>query len=126
MTHHHDLHQAIITYIKEQLEKEESKLATKFLSFSDKQLVQRMFSNYRNNKGLQLTNFGLEVMKQYFQYYEVKVPQDERILPVHLMYLDTNSKLPYHVGKDKITIYDHVIAMQLRLADGRLSILASN
>lgn len=82
-----------------------------------------MFSNYRGGRGLRLTQFGLQVMRCYFQGYEIKVPDDEDMQPVHLIFLDGKAKMPYYCGKGEIVVYDYVLGTKLRLVDGRLSIL---
>jgi hypothetical protein len=82
-----------------------------------------MFSNYRGSRGLRLTRFGLQVMRCYFKGYEIKVPEDEELQPMHLIFLDGRAKLPYYCEKGEIVVYDHMLGVKLRLVDGRLSTL---
>ena len=95
----------------------------KLTTLSDEQIIRRMFLNYRAEHGLRLTNFGLQVMQSHFKGYDIKVPDDEEVKPVHLIFLDSKAKMPYYCGEGKIVVYDHILGVKLRLVDGRLSIL---
>ncbi len=72
---------------------------------------------------MRLTHFGLQVMRAYFKGYEIKVPDDEHMQPVHLIFLDGRAKMPYYCGNGEIVVYDYVLGTKLRLVDGRLSTL---
>jgi len=62
-------------------------------------------------------------MRQYFKGYELTVPEDEKLQPLHLIFLDRRAKMPYYCDENEIVVYDPVLAVKLRLVDGRLSIL---
>lgn len=109
------IHNIIISYIREQDES--------FASLTDEQMMQRMFYNYRDGQGLRLSQSGAETMCQYFKIYEIKVPDNEETKALHLMFLDSNARMPYYCGKHEIVVYDHVLGVKLRLVDGRLSSL---
>lgn len=92
---------------------------------SDEQIVRCMFTNYRGERGLRLTNFGLQIMRGYFRGYETTIPEDETISPMHLVFLDDRATMPYYLDTEKriIVVYDRMLGVKLRLVDGRLSIL---
>lgn len=90
---------------------------------TDEQIICQMFSNYRNTRGLRLTRFGLQVMRHYFKGYDIKVPDDEEIQPMHLIFLDGRAKMPYYCGSGEIVVFDYLLGVKLRLVDGRLSTL---
>jgi hypothetical protein len=95
----------------------------KLTAFTDQQLIHRMFSNHRGQRGMRLTQFGLQVMQCYFTAYDVKVPEDEIIAPKHLICLDERAIMPYYMDKTHIVVFDPAFGVKLRLVDGRLSTL---
>lgn len=119
----HPVHQAIIRHIREASATENSKLVAHFTSLTDEQIIRRMFSNYRGGRGLRLTQFGLQIMRYYFRGYEISVPNDELLQPLHLIFLDGSARMPYYCGDGTIVVYDEILGMKLRLVDGRLSTL---
>ena len=104
-----------------------SELALKFAGITDEAMVRHMFSNYRkhdeDNRGLRLTKFGLQIMKQYFRGFEILMPDGEKLKPSHLLYLDKKSVMPYYCDSAGFTVYDHNLGIKLKLADGKISTL---
>ena len=94
-------------------------LAQHFGLLTDEQIMQMMFVN----RSMRLTQFGYQIMQRNFQSYQTTVPDNELRLPTHLMFLDETAKMPYYIEEDQLVIYDHALALKLRLIDGRLSIL---
>lgn len=115
------IHKTIIAHIRESIKDIEEFIP--FMALTDEQIIRRMFSNYRGARGLRLTQFGVETMRQFFKGYEIKVPEDEKLQPLHLIFLDRSAKMPYYCGDKEIVIYDPVLAVKLRLLDGRISLL---
>ncbi len=115
--------QAIIDYLRRS--PNEPMLVQHFGALTDEQINQLMFVN----AGMRLTQFGYQIMQRHFQNHRQMVPDGELRLPTHLMFLDSTAKMPYYIDEDPATqegyivIYDHALAMRLRLIDGRLSIL---
>lgn len=116
------IHHAIISYIREN-NKSSSEEILSFMALSDEQIAHRMFLNYRGSRGLRLTSFGLQIMQNHFKGYEISIPEDEKIQPLHLIFLDGKARMPYYCGDGKIVVYDYMLGVKLRLVDGRLSIL---
>jgi len=87
--------------------------------------MHRMFFNHRGQRGVRLTQFGLQIMQSYFRSYEIQMPDDEVIKPLHLVFLDEHVSLPYYFGKGCIVVFDDELAVKLRLVDGRVSTLVA-
>jgi hypothetical protein len=100
-------------------------LLTSLLDRPDEQIIHRMFSNHRGERGVRLTKFGNEIMRHYFRSYEIRLPQDEEIKPRHLIFLDEHMALPYFLDTQCIVVFDDELGVKLRLVDGRLSILVN-
>jgi len=92
-------------------------------SLTDEQVVHRMFANHRGERGMRLTEFGLQMMQCCFVSYAVAVPQNEVLRPKHLIALDNSSPLPYFFDKKRIVVFDHALGVKLCLVGGRLSML---
>jgi hypothetical protein len=115
------VHKAILSFLRET---NDPKLTT-LIALPDAQLVHRMFSNHRGQRGVRLTRFGLQIMQGYFEAYTIKVPEDEVLKPMHLIFLDDHAALPYYFDADQIVVFDTELAIKLRLVNGRLSVLVS-
>ena len=115
------LHAAIVAHIRSM--SLEDALFAGFATLTDEQMIRQMFSNYRAGRGLRLSFFGHEVMRRHFRGYEIKVPSDETINAANLLFLDSHAKMPYFLTKDQFVVFDHLLAVKLRLVDGRLTLL---
>ena len=73
---------------------------------------------------MRLTKHGFEILRHYFRSYATAVPDDEIILPVHLVFLDEIT-LPFYLDEHRIVVFDAELGVKLRLLDGRLSKLVS-
>lgn len=121
------IHSSVIGYIREAAAKDGNPLAKLLSAKTDEQMVRMMFQNFRGRdkaaRGLRLTNFGVQVMKGYFQAYEIETPGDKIGSP-ELVYLDRRAKLPYHVGEDgNLVMFDPELGIKLKLADGDIRTL---
>lgn len=122
------IHDALISYIREQTEKTSGELSKKFSAMNNNEIIRMMFSNYRGgneltSRGLRLTQFGLQIMRQYFKGYEITMPDGDKLSQLHVLYLDKNAKMPYYCSQEGYVIYDHNLGIKLKLADGRVGIL---
>lgn len=121
------VHVAILKHIREENAKESGKIASTLSSLSDEQVVRMMFSNYRGRdrqaRGLRLTNFGLEVMKCYFKFWEIQQPQGHTVVTQELLYLDRRATLPYYFNNEKVVVFEAELGIKLKLADGQISTL---
>ncbi len=90
----------------------------------DEKFIHLLFLNFRGQeetaKGLRLTYLGLELMQKCFEHFEIK---RNDIFPTYreLIYLDTTSKLPYFISKNKIVVFEKDLAVYLMMTDGILT-----
>ncbi len=122
------IHSSLLLHIRESLAAEDNPQVGKMIDGkSDEQIVRMMFSNFRGRaeqaRGLRLTNFGVTVMRSYFQAYEIE-REGKRLGPMELVYLDKKARLPYWVDPEgNVVMFDPELGIKLKLADGDVSIL---
>ena len=124
-------HEQILNYIKIRIEEDNNPLREHLDGCSDIEIYRKLFKNFRSidsYKGLQLTWLGLNIIKPYFQIYEIILPPEEHIRGQDLLYLDRMAKFPYYIQRGetkdaemKILLFDGKLALMLKLADGKIS-----
>ena len=117
------VHKFVIDYIRKQSLEDQGELGSKFAEWSDERMVRTMFSNFRDQRGLRLTKYGLEIMKLYFRGCEVAIPEGASPHAKEIIYLDENAKLPYYCAMGSYVFYDLVFGVKVKLADGRIRTL---
>jgi hypothetical protein len=121
------VHISVIKHIRDSSKEDGGKIAATFANLTDEQVVRQMFSNYRGRdekaRGLRLTNIGLEMMKSYFHYYEIKLAEGRRVAPNEILYLDRRATLPYFYSNEKIVVFETELGVKLKLADGEIATL---
>jgi len=89
-----------------------------------------IFSNYRNNEGLQLTNRGLFYMEKVFTSYTIN--SSIQLRPLHKLTLDKEMEWPYHIlpiqthktittdetCRTRITLFNEYDYLELKMYDG--------
>lgn len=124
-----EIHEKILKYVREKEPSNPEEEVYKLINgLPDIVLLRFIFSNYRIDdqgigRGLKLTENGLNLLRLFFNGYEVK-RTEEIITAKHLLYFDTMSRMPYYIGKDKFVIFDGFFCIKLKLADGKISILS--
>ena len=122
------IHSSLLTYIRDALAAEDNPVVGKMIDGkTDEQVVRMMFSNIRGRdsqmRGLRLTNFGVTVMRSYFQAYEIE-REGKKVGPLELVYLDKKARLPYWVDDTgNVVMFDPELGIKLKLADGDITIL---
>lgn len=122
------VHSSLLSYIRETLAAEDNPVLTKMIDGkTDEQIVRMMFFNVRGRdsrmKGLRLTNFGVTVMKSYFQAYEIE-RDGKKLGPMELVYLDKKARLPYWIDDvGNVVMFDPELGIKLKLADGDVTVL---
>ncbi len=119
------IHAKLISLLRESTSKDASGVLE---GKNDEQIVRMIFGNFRGRdqsaRGMRLTNFGLQIMKTYFQAYDIKRPEGRKIASLELLYLDRKAKLPYFVKEDgDIIMFDPELGIKLKLADGDIGTL---
>lgn len=121
------VHSAVLRHIRDASSKEEGKIASTLTSLTDEQIVRMMFSSYRGrdgaSRGMRLTNIGLEIMKSYFTFFEIKMPENHMVQSGELIYLDRRATLPYFFSNDRIVVFETELGIKLKLADGDIPTL---
>ena len=120
------VHIAIISCIRD-MNTQEARLST-LDGLTNEQIVRLMFQNYRGRdktaRGLRLTNHGLEIMRAFFQAYEIEAFEGKRPGNSELIYLDRRAKLPYHISHNgNLVMFDPELGIKLKLADGDIRTL---
>ena len=122
------IHTSLLNHIRESLAAEDNPLVGKMIDGkSDEQIIRMMFSNFRGRaeaaRGLRLTNFGVTVMRTYFQGYEIE-REGKKVGPMELVYLDKKARLPYWIDdQGNVVMFDPELGIKLKLADGDITIL---
>lgn len=121
------VHYALVSYIREMSQKNNS-LIQILADKTDEQIIRLMFQNFRGRdksaRGLRLTNHGLEIMRAFFQAYEIEAFEGRRPGSTELIYLDRRAKLPYHIRENgSLVMFDPELGIKLKLADGDIRTL---
>jgi hypothetical protein len=124
----HRVHSSIISYLREMNARDAHPSLKKFDTMTDEQIVRLMFQNFRGRdktaRGLRLTNHGLEIMRAFFQAYEIESCDGRRPGSSELVYLDRRAKLPYHIQENgSLVMFDPELGIKLKLADGDIRTL---
>lgn len=102
--------------------------------------VDTVFANYRNNKGLQLTDDGLYSMRKLFTAYTININSEFILKTRHRLVLDKHMEYPYHIAikkskptfsrsanfsdqafaKKTITLFSELDYLELKMYDGDL------
>ena len=95
----------------------------------DERVYRSLFINYRKGaKGLQLTDMGLRILRNYFKSYDIVTPELYRFGSRDLLYLDSRAKMPYFIDNNMLgdagaclVVFELKLAIMLKLADGMIS-----
>ena len=121
------IHDGVITCIRTQFANRPGELADKITAMDDGHIMRMMFSNFRggenNRRGLRLTKWGLMVMQLFFKGYDIAIPEGMKLKAADLLYLDSKATMPYYCGGGTLVVYDHVLGIKLKLADGLIATL---
>lgn len=78
-----------------------------------------MFKNYQpgRNRGLRLTAFGWEMMREEFQHWSYQMPPGWHPRAGHLIGLQEHLDWPYYFGNGYLRIFGEQDAMEIRLVN---------
>lgn len=81
-----------------------------------------IWANFRNKKqgGLRLTDFGFKYLQEKadIKSYEVKLPDNLKLTPQILIWLDKFIESPYYLDKKEIVVFTEKSAFELYLFSG--------
>jgi hypothetical protein len=107
------IHTAVIHALRLRLAT--SPFAPQLAAWDDTQFVRRIFRNYRDGRGLRLSQFGQQLMQSCFKSYNFETGENEHQHAAYLLFLDNRAKLPYFWEPKKLVVYDEKFAAWLRL-----------
>ena len=78
-----------------------------------------LFKNYRPGqiRGLRLTPFGWELMRDHFRYWSYQTPAGWKPKPNHLIGLQHCLDWPYYFGHNYLRLFGEQDAVELRLVN---------
>lgn len=78
-----------------------------------------LFKNYQpgRNRGLRLTAFGWEMLRDKFQYWSYQMPPGWAPRAGHLIGLQEHLDWPYYFGNGYLRIFGEQDAMEIRLVN---------
>lgn len=121
------LHSALLQKIRDEAaSKGDEKLATQFGKLTDDKLAQKIFANFRGadaSRGLRLTKFGVEIMKKYFWFFAIPLPEGAAVKPKTLLYLDRRATMPYYVSNEGYVVFERDLGFKLKLAEGNMDVV---
>lgn len=93
-------------------------------------LLRRYFLNYRggdpeNARGLRLTDSGLLAMRCFFKSYDIELQSDYKPRNKHVVYLDRNCKMPWHLKANHLILFESEMAFKAKLV-GDLDLLVNS
>ena len=123
------IHTAIVGVIRKAQEATPKPAATNTVGMTDEELIRMMFVNVRGaigeQRGLQLSQGGMAIMKSFFKSYIVVFPDQLTFSSRHILYLDRMCKMPWSADSTlpvTITFFEADLAMKAKLI-GDLDIL---
>jgi hypothetical protein len=117
---------------------QKDQFTTVFLKAANVEITDTKFKDYKNawwlnfrhknDGGLRLSDQGIEFVQKYadIKTYFIEFPEDLKITPQILVWLDNFIKSPYHIGKKGITVLSEIAAFELYLFSGDVQKLGSN
>lgn len=113
------VHAAIIASLRERSRDHSGAVHEQLSAMNDEQIARKVFRNYRSDRGLRLTNFGLQMMKTCYRSYDVDLIGEKRTSP-ELLYLDRNATLPYYLQGDHLILFESDLGIKIKMADGSI------
>ena len=123
------IHHRILAYLRETVPTDATD--RKYIDDEDDVVLHRLFQSYRGKddpKGLRLRWVGFKILREYFQAYQVAVPEDYRLGSRDLLYLDAKASMPYYIGRGEeedgpvqLYVFESRLAILLRLTGGMVS-----
>lgn len=120
-----NIHEQIIAKILEDANNEPANqaLVSSLNNHTLHEICHLFFGSYRNGKGMKLTRHGHEILKHFYESYEVKFPEDFRTVNKHLIFLDRFVRFPYFLTKNSIFLFDTTDGVNIKIVGGDLDLL---
>jgi hypothetical protein len=72
--------------------------------------------NVGNFEGLQLTLYGLQLLRRRFQAWSFPMPAGFAVRPCHLLCLDRQTTMPWFLDYRRLVLFEAQLAMRFKLA----------
>ena len=94
--------------------------STEFHQLTIPELTRLFFMNKRSNKGLKLTETGLQVFSKCLENFTVEFQEDHFMTGYHRLFLDRFLQHPYHYNVKRIVLFDREEAFMFKLTAANL------
>lgn len=114
-------HSLIIQALRQRHQEEPLISTSVFDEYDDQGLVRLFFKNFRGTidsepRGLRLTDEAFEVFKLYFTHYVIDLEENFEIKSYHLLYLDRNTKMPWHLNPRRLVLFEKQLSMKIKIS----------
>ena len=83
------------------------------------------FTIFKNAKGTRFTGHGLDLAKDLWKIYTIKLPDNYRILNKTLLLLDDRMSWPYYLSKRQLILFHDMDAFEFTLYSGDINLWAN-
>lgn len=83
------------------------------------------FFIFKNAKGTRFTGKGLDLAKDLWKVYTIKLPQDYKVLNKTLLLLDQRMTCPYYLSKRQLVLFSEMDAFEFTLYQGDINLWAN-
>lgn len=83
------------------------------------------FTIFKNAKGTRFTGTGLDLAKDLWKFYIVKLPDNYKILNKTLLLLDERMTWPYYLSKKQLILFNEMDAFEFTLYQGDINLWAN-
>ena len=77
-----------------------------------------VFSNYRNERGLRLSQSGCYLMQKVYDSYEIKIKDRNPIKTKDIVLLEKHLVYPYFISEKKLILFSEKDAVDFKLYNG--------
>jgi hypothetical protein len=122
-----NIHAKIFVILRDSQKVKKLPLLVDLDTTTDEELYRRFFINFRRSdttktRGLRLSYEGLVVIQEFFEKYEIPLPDKFLIKGKHIIFLDQTCTLPYYLNSKHFILFEGELAMRAKLV-GDLDIL---
>ena len=83
------------------------------------------FIVFKNAKGTRFTGRGLDLAKDLWKNYTVKLPENYKVLNKTLLLLDERMSWPYYLSKRQLILFNEMDAFEFSLYQGDINLWAN-
>lgn len=114
------IRESILSFIRQEYETDAAKLPLLTYTLAEPEaLCRAVFSNPRNSgngHGLRLTDTGLLILVNFFEYHTLDNDALYKIKTQDILFIDRHSKSPWHLNSERLILFDFSLAVKIKLA----------